>query len=54
MLKRITVLLLCLMLVIPSVTAYAWNGSKNEGLKEVEPGETTDLEGQDQALTGRN
>ena len=36
------------MLVVPSVTAYAWNDSKNGGSKEVAPGETTDLEGQNQ------
>lgn len=36
------------MLVVPSVTAYAWNDGKNGGSKEVKPGETTDLEGQDQ------
>jgi len=36
------------MLVVPSVTAYAWNDSKNGGSKEVAPGETTDLEGRNQ------
>ena len=36
------------MLVIPSVTAYAWDGGKNEDPKEVKPGETTDLEGRNQ------
>ncbi len=36
------------MLVIPSVTAYAWNDGKNGGSKEVKPGETTDLEDQNQ------
>ena len=36
------------MLVVPSVTAYAWDFGKNEDSKEVKPGETTDLEGRNQ------